>query len=117
MDNPKKVLDGLTDELLNLVGSEDLTDQDLREASEGLLPSLCDALQENGFGIRRFKIWSNEHNGWWKPRRMGYTNIRSEAGVYTLEEATDICEKANIGLHDIPNETMVELAADESAMI
>lgn len=43
-------LDDLTNKLYELVGSEDITDEDLREASEGLLPALYDALREAGHG-------------------------------------------------------------------
>lgn len=32
---------------------------------------------------------------WWKPNRRGYTIVREEAGVYSFEEATEICESAN----------------------
>lgn len=59
--------------------------------------------QEDGL----YLIWSIEHEGWWKPRSMGYTELRSEAGMYTYEEAYRIVESANIGEHDIPNEAMV----------
>src|SRR5205085_11513722 len=40
----------LTDQLATLMANEDLTDEDLREASENLLPSLTDALHDAGFG-------------------------------------------------------------------
>ena len=109
----KKRLDELTDDLQRLIGNEDLTDEDLRDASEGLLPSLCDALSACGFGVRYFKIWSNEHKGWWKPNKQGYTEDRREAGIYPEDEALEIVEGANIGLHNVPNEALVELVADE----
>lgn len=41
---------GLLRELQELVNDEDLTDEKLREASEGLLPRLCDALRVAGYG-------------------------------------------------------------------
>lgn len=53
-------------------------------------------------------IWSIEHQGWWKPVESGYTRKRRMAGVYTFEKALEIVERANIGLHDVPNEAMVE---------
>ena len=108
-----RLIDTLTDELLKLVSDEDLDDGKLREASESLLPALSDELHKLGYGIRYFKIWSNEHRGWWKPNRQGYTEERKEAGIYTEEEALEIVEGANIGLKDIPNESMVEIVAEE----
>lgn len=32
-------------------------------------------------------IWSDYHKAWWRANCCGYTPIRAEAGVYTLEEA------------------------------
>ena len=32
-------------------------------------------------------IWSGEHNAYWRPRSSGYTANRSEAGIYSFEEA------------------------------
>jgi hypothetical protein len=43
-------LTDLTDELIALIGSEEMTDEDLRDAAEGLLPTLYDTLREAGFG-------------------------------------------------------------------
>lgn len=34
-----------------------------------------------------FHIWSNQKKAWWKPDAQGYTNKRSEAGIYSVEEA------------------------------
>lgn len=44
---------------------------------------------------RKYLIWSNEHNAWWRPGRCGYTDHRSLAGRYTLEEAIEIVDRAN----------------------
>lgn len=33
-----------------------------------------------------FLIWSLRHKAWWKPQAKGYTNKRSEAGRYTVED-------------------------------
>lgn len=115
--NTKRRLDALADELRTLISNEDLTDDDLRDASEGLLPSLCDALAEAGYGVTYYKIWSNEHKGWWKPNKNGYTQNRREAGIYPEAEAREIVESANIGLKDVPNEAMVEVFADEQFRI
>lgn len=54
-------------------------------------------------------IWSNEHNAWWKSGGLGYTRKRSEAGIFSREEADEICRGANLHLADDvpPYETMV----------
>ncbi len=113
MENAKVKLDYLTNELSELIGNEDLTDEDLREASEGLLPQLCDALNREGYGILFFKIWSNEHQAWWRSNQNGYTQNRKKAGIYSKYKALEIVESANIGLNDVPNEAMIEVQADE----
>lgn len=53
-------------------------------------------------------IWSNEHRGWWRFCKAGYTNDIEEAGRYTFDEADGICIDANNFLKDgeIPNEIM-----------
>lgn len=61
----------------------------------------------------QYKIWSNEHQGWWRPARCGYTKSRSEAGTYTFSESYEIVRSANIGLADIPNEAMVRVEPGE----
>lgn len=43
-----------------------------------------------------FYIWSNEHNAWWRPGRMGYTTNKQNAGIYNSEEAEKILEQANV---------------------
>lgn len=43
-----------------------------------------------------YVIWSKEHNGWWRPGRMGYTDCLFEAGRYSKAEAHEIMKKANI---------------------
>ena len=56
-----------------------------------------------------YLIWSNEHTAWWKRNRYGYTNDRSEAGRFTLAEASEIVQKANCWTEDDlpPQEAMV----------
>ena len=49
-DSVQAQLTDLTDELFSLIGNEGMTDEDLRNASEGLLPKLYDTLREAGFG-------------------------------------------------------------------
>ena len=56
----------------------------------------------------KFLIWSFEHMGWWRPARYGYTTDIAEAGLYDLEEAKAICQRANVVMENgIPNEAMV----------
>lgn len=40
-------------------------------------------------------IWSNEHNSWWMPNMCGYTKDVGKAGVYSRQEALDVCNGAN----------------------
>lgn len=42
------------------------------------------------------RIWSFEHNSWWKPASLGYTPDENEAGIYTRQEAEKIVNNANI---------------------
>lgn len=42
-------------------------------------------------------VWSFEHDAYWKPNRVGYTQHVLEAGVYTKEEAHEIEAKAEPG--------------------
>lgn len=44
-----------------------------------------------------YLIWSNEHCGWWKPGRSGYTREMKEAGLYSRDEALRICRQAVLG--------------------
>lgn len=55
-----------------------------------------------------FIIWSIEHQAWWAPNYRGYDKERRNAGTYSFEEACKIVKSANVGLHDIPNEAMIE---------
>ena len=43
----------------------------------------------------RYLIWSFEHRAWWGPGRVGYTTATHRAGIYTAEEANEICNEAN----------------------
>lgn len=55
-------------------------------------------------------IWSNEHDGWWKPNAWGYTKLIAEAGRYKFASASAVCMQANIvqnATGQKPNETMV----------
>lgn len=68
----------------------------------------------NNVKIRLFKIWSIEHQAWWSSGSRGYTEKRSDAGLYVFEQALKIVEEANIGLNNIPNEAMVEALSVET---
>jgi len=48
-------------------------------------------------GGDKYLVWSNEHRAWWRPDRMGYTPLVSEAGTYTREQAIQICVGAYNG--------------------
>lgn len=56
-----------------------------------------------------YLIWSNEHGAWWRPNSCGYTGDMWEAGRYTKEKATDVCQKAANGWRDgtLPPEVTV----------
>lgn len=60
-------------------------------------------------------IWSNEHQGWWRPQQCGYTSHKDLAGEYTLKEAVEICKNASAHIKwshypnektPVPNETI-----------
>lgn len=59
----------------------------------------------------KFRIWSNEHQAWWRPAFFGYTQDIAFAGLYTYEEAHVICVQGRLhhSAHDVQrsNETMV----------
>ena len=48
----KERLDDLSRQLADLCADEDLDDEKLRDAAEGLLPNLCDELNNAGFGCQ-----------------------------------------------------------------
>lgn len=43
------------------------------------------------------RIWSNEHEGWWKPGGWGYTKDIEQAGTFTQEKAIEIIRQSRIG--------------------
>lgn len=55
----------------------------------------------------KYRIWSIEHNAWWKPDHNGYTLSIHSAGIYDEAEALDIVEHANQFTADKPNEALV----------
>ena len=42
----------------------------------------------------QYLIWSNEHRGWWRAGRCGYTPGLMDAGRYTRDQAIEICGDA-----------------------
>ena len=44
--------------------------------------------------VQGWRIWSVEHDAWWRPGKAGYTTKITEAGVYTEAEAVAICDDA-----------------------
>jgi hypothetical protein len=53
------------------------------------------------------KIWSFEHDAWWAPDSIGYTNNEAGAGLYERAKAEAIVRGANYG--GTLNEEIVEL--------
>lgn len=62
-----------------------------------------------------WRIWSIEHDGWWKPNSNGYTQYKGLAGNYSYEEALEIVKNANRHRRDdeAPNEAMVQCEDEE----
>lgn len=52
----------------------------------------------------KYRIWSFEHNAWWRPNGQGYTSHIEDAGTYEEKEAQSICDDANA--HGKINEEM-----------
>lgn len=70
----------------------------------------------------KYKIWSNEHQAWWRPNKCGYTDHRELAGVYEEDEAFEIVRDANKHIKwdhypnekvPIPNEALIPLEIGE----
>lgn len=45
--------------------------------------------------MRLFRIWSIEHDAWWRAGWNGYTRALGEAGVYAEREAREVLARAN----------------------
>lgn len=56
-------------------------------------------------------VWSMEHSAWWGPHHEGYFISRTDAGLYSYEEAKNICRTANQYLKDVPHEAMIHISA------
>ncbi len=48
------------------------------------------------------RIWSFEHDAWWRASSQEYTSNEEEAGLYPRAKAEEICRQANFGgrLHE-----------------
>ncbi len=55
----------------------------------------------------KWLIWSMEHNAWWKPAGVGYTESRADAGRYSYEDALQIVKLANEYHKEKPYEAMI----------
>lgn len=66
---------------------------------------------------KTFIIWSIEHGAWWAPNKRGYDKERRNAGTYSFEDALKIVKSANIGLHNVPNEAMIEYVEPEKVEV
>ena len=66
---------------------------------------------------QQYIIWSFEHDAWWGPNHRGYNSQKKDAGVYSYQEALDICLGANYGFYKgsekMPYEVMVPLPRHE----
>lgn len=45
---------------------------------------------------KRYVIWSNNHQAWWRPASRGYTRWLEEAGCYDEAEAIAICDSGTM---------------------
>lgn len=43
--------------------------------------------KEGSFVGRKVRIWSDEHNAWWRAEGHGYTTVLERAGLYEFEDA------------------------------
>lgn len=60
----------------------------------------------------KVRIWSFEHDAWWKPNNIGYTKNIEEAGIYDRKEAEQIVKNANRYSKE-PQEKIVEIEDTE----
>ncbi len=59
--------------------------------------------------MKKYLIWSNEHNAWWRPNSRGYCADIRDAGQYTMREAENICANAYPRIkNEPPPEVMID---------
>jgi hypothetical protein len=57
----------------------------------------------------QFRIWSNEHNSWWRADSRGYTTDVEQAGMYSLAEAFGVGMSSSLGSSPgAPKEELVD---------
>ena len=56
-----------------------------------------------------YLIWSNEHRAWWRHASQGYTPHIGQAGIYSREQAMEICRNALMGSREVPHELPVAI--------
>lgn len=84
------MVDGLT--------GRKMTAEEIRDVSD-YVADLLDA------GTEKYRIWCHERSQWWRPNGDGYTYKFEEGGLYTREEAIEICREANSDCP--PDESMI----------
>lgn len=74
------------------------------------------ALREN-FAGRKVRIFSGEHNAWWRPNAAGYTTHQEAAGEYSFEEAWRYVRSLDpskmIHIETVPPRTGAQMIAAE----
>lgn len=92
-------VDGKCESKLNMIVAHDKSLSDEEKAK----------IVTTYIGFDKWLIWSEEHRGWWAPRRSGYVLEKSEAGRYSFVEACEIVKGANINENNVPNEAMIRV--------
>jgi len=77
-------------------------------------PSMSNSTNGAPEPARKVRIWSFQHDAWWRPHSCGYTKNRAEAGLYDRARAEAIVKSANIACEpDSPDEETRELDPGE----
>jgi hypothetical protein len=62
---------------------------------------------------KRYVIWSNEHQAWWRPNSHGYTRWIEDAGRYARDEAVSISNSGDMSTPEGNRECETMLLAPE----
>lgn len=65
---------------------------------------------------KNYLIWSEEHGGWWRADRHGYTRSIRQAGRYSKITAEEIVKNANYGRDLDSQRPFNEIALPEPEM-